>query len=604
MLNLLRKPVDIFTHHLRLKTKLILSHLILVLIPTLAVSLMYYKTSYEPVISDTIRSEQALAEQTVTTLEAVFNQVLTSSSTITTNHFFQTLVFDPQLALTLLNASPWQAEALVSSANSQQGTLISCIKLYVEDELNTFCRSPLTAELFLPVLQAKGSHWYGIMSGSKLSVLFCPTFYLSPTEANDYGEFAYIRKLDHREDGSAVYCAIYFSEETMNGILKQHTATNGVTYLLNERNILAATSDSLLAGACRLEYEDLKQYPGKPNKFITKTILGEKFYIGFYEIKDTGWILVSALPAAPLIRRGNGIVLTFLTIYMTAIMFAFIFVSRLSGSITNRIASVIHQMRQVKSYYGRPKSLRAPQSQDEIGDLIDTYNYMTNEISDLLDKQEQIAVELRTSEFKALQSQINPHFLYNSLDMISWLAQNGNSDKVSKAVQALSKFYKLTLNNKDMTNTIATELTHVSLYIQLQNMRYENKIHFYVDIPDELPECKIPKLTFQPIVENSILHGIFEKENREGDIVITGWRDEKDVVIVISDNGIGISDETIQTILSGTWKQGRGSNIGIYNTHNRLRLLYGPAYGLTYQSNQNHGTEVWIRFPLLTDLHF
>jgi two-component system sensor histidine kinase YesM len=598
MLKLLRALVDIFTHHIKLKTKLLLSHLILVLLPTIAVGLLYYKTSYQPIISDTIRSEQALSEQTVTTLETVFNQVETASSTVITNNFFKTIVADQAAALQLLAAAPEQVEALVDSALSQQGDIISQVKIYVHENLNPFYEHQLTSEMFLPLTQAKGSHWYGIMSGSNLSELFCPTFYLSPLEADSYGEFAYIQKITHGgNEESAAYCVIYFSEEIMNDILKQQTTTSGVSYLLNERNILTATSDSSLAGTCRLEYDELKQSPGKPNKYITTTILDEKFYIGYYEITTTDWILVSALPAAPIIWRGNQIVISFLAIYIIVVFLAFLFASRLSGSITNRIAFVIRQMRMVKSDSGRPKSLNIPTSQDEIGDLIDTYNFMTNEIRDLLIQQERNAFELQTSEFKALQAQINPHFLYNSLDMISWLAKNGDCTKVSEAVVALSKFYKLTLSKKDVDHTVAIELQHVSLYIQLQNMRYDDKIHFYVDIPDELLECSIPKLTFQPIVENSIQHGIFEKETQEGDIVITGWIESNDVVILISDNGVGISAEAMDTVLTGAWHQGDSSNIGIYNTHNRLQLLFGMTYGLSYQRNMNGGTEVFIRLP-------
>ncbi len=198
---------------------------------------------------------------------------------------------------------------------------------------------------------------------------------------------------------------------------------------------------------------------------------------------------------------------------------------------------------------------------------------------------------------KALQAQINPHFLYNMLDMINWLAQSGQQEKVSAAIQTLSKFYKLTLSKKNITIPIGEELRHVSLYVMLQNMRFENKIEFIVDVPDEIMEYEIPKLVLQPIVENSILHGIFERESKAGNIVIMAWTENGDIIFTVSDTGMGIRPERLKTILDGTEESEHGSNIGIYNTHMRLKYLYGEKYGLHFESNYGQGTEVQVRIP-------
>ena len=129
-------------------------------------------------------------------------------------------------------------------------------------------------------------------------------------------------------------------------------------------------------------------------------------------------------------------------------------------------------------------------------------------------------------------------------------------------------------------------------------MRYHDSIDLISDIPDELMEYQIPKLTLQPVVENSILHGILEKESKSGTIVLTGWLEDKDVVLLISDDGVGIPPEKMPTILSGTGQSRTGgTNIAIYNTHRRLQILYGPKYGLTYTSKPGQGTEVQIRIP-------
>jgi len=223
---------------------------------------------------------------------------------------------------------------------------------------------------------------------------------------------------------------------------------------------------------------------------------------------------------------------------------------------------------------------------------------MCEQINLLLDKQEEDAKNLRNSEFKALQVQINPHFLYNTLDMISWMSKSGKNENVTAAVWILSKFYKLTLSRKETIGTIEQELEHISLYVQIQNMRFSNKIYFIIDVPDSLMEYEIPKLTFQPIVENSILHGILEKDSKEGNIVITAWIEDNTIIFFISDDGIGIEPGIVEKILTGELKRKQGnSNIGINNTHQRLQLLYGQEFGLSYTSTLGSGTEVELRIP-------
>ena len=160
--------------------------------------------------------------------------------------------------------------------------------------------------------------------------------------------------------------------------------------------------------------------------------------------------------------------------------------------------------------------------------------------------------------------------------MINWLAQQGRTDEVSRAVQSLSRFYKLTLSRKQSISTIYREVEHVSIYLQIQNMRYHDSITFVSDIPDELMEYQIPKLTLQPIIENSVLHGILETADKTGTIVLTGWMEDSDIVLLISDDGIGIAAEQLATILSGEGASSSGgTNIAVYNTHRRLQILYG-----------------------------
>ena len=191
--------------------------------------------------------------------------------------------------------------------------------------------------------------------------------------------------------------------------------------------------------------------------------------------------------------------------------------------------------------------------------------------------------------------------------MINWLSQSGQSEKVTEAVQALTRFYRLTLGSKDLISTVQDEVTHVSLYMQLQNMRYNNCAEFIADVPPELDHFSIPRLTFQPIVENALLHGIMMKEEKKGTILLTGWREENDIVFVISDDGAGIPPEKLDSLLDERTQAAVGSSsrhVGVSTTNLRLKSLYGSGYGLSFTSVPGQGTEVTVRIPAQEEEEF
>ena len=244
---------------------------------------------------------------------------------------------------------------------------------------------------------------------------------------------------------------------------------------------------------------------------------------------------------------------------------------------------------------------------DEIGVLSERFNRMSWELKNYINQSYVAQIKKNEAELTALKSQIYPHFLYNTLDMINWLSQTGRNQEVTQAIQALSRFYKLTLSRNGLMNSIETELQHVSLYIRLQNMRYDNCVTFVMDVPDELYDYTIPKLTFQPIVENAFLHGIMTTEQKKGSILLTGWKSGDDIGFIISDDGAGIPPETLDTLKddvnAGTDSSASPrhtafpGHIGVYNTNLRLKSLYGESYGLSFTSTLGKGTEVTVRIP-------
>ncbi|MFA9376421.1 MAG: sensor histidine kinase [Lachnotalea sp.] len=603
MIKFIKKIILFYTQDMKLQSKFIISHLILILAPTILIAFILLHQLSDILLSNTVVSEQNLSKQTADYIENSIAQVNYASNSIINDAYFSNILSKASYNVSFDSDEDFQENTttFLSSINSLiDGFVITDVKIYLKDDFKSLYTNTnySTYNIFQPIAETRGSYWHGIFSSTDKNYLVCPKLYLSPTEYNNYGELAIIRKMTYTNDptSTAAYVAIYFSKSNIDFILgKDLSISDSSTYVVNERNAIVSTSNSSLSGKYILNYETIQKKFAHVNKFITMNLGGEKVYAECNEIPNTDWYMISVIPTNNALFRTRDLVYQLVGTYMIFLGFAFCIALLLSNSIVKRIKSVINQMNLIR--ISNPKQLSIYPGQDEIGNLIETYNYMTDEMNNLLKKQAKASNDLRLAEFKALQAQINPHFLYNTLDMINWLSKKGQSEEVSSAVQALSKFYKLTLNKGNITVSVKEELEHVSLYVELQNMRFQNKIHFLVDVPDELLDYEIPKLVFQPIVENSIQHGIFAKESKEGNIVIMGWLEDNTIVFIISDDGVGIANDKLESILTGSRASTTGSNIGISNTHKRLQLFYDSEIGLTYRSTQNVETEVEIRIP-------
>lgn len=591
---------------MKLASKFTLILMITVTVPVIMMACFFYGKLYDMVVSYTIRQEQDISAKTAPIVEDLVQQVIDAHDRITDQDFFQTLFHQPvnspfRMFENTEEIQEFQeyTKSLISSGK------ISGLQIYMDFPTSVrLFQDELTRDYFSPMSKAKGTYWYGIFQGTSVSSLFCPSFYLGDREKKSYGDMAYITSTTFYFQGHAyrAYIAAYTSSDNFTDLLKDNLTVDGsVSYIINDRNAIVASSDQSQSGIYLLDYDSIEDSFMSSNNFIERTILDTTVYAGFYNIKQPGWFMVTVLPAGPLITQSNMIMVQYILMYLAFLVLALILAHYMSRSITNRISSVIHQMSKVRK--GTLSPMESPTYHDEIGDLIDTYNYMnymTRKMDQLMSEQAKATEELRLAEFHSLQAQINPHFLYNTMDMINWLAQQGRTAEVSSAVQSLSRFYKLTLSRKQSISTIAQETEHATIYLEIQNMRYHNSIEFVSDIPDELMEYQIPKLTLQPLIENAVLHGILEKDDKAGTIVLTGWLEDSSIVLLISDDGVGISPDKLSSILSGEGSSSSGgTNIAVYNTHRRLQILYGTDYGLTYSNNPGGGTEVEIHIPAI-----
>jgi two-component system sensor histidine kinase YesM len=215
----------------------------------------------------------------------------------------------------------------------------------------------------------------------------------------------------------------------------------------------------------------------------------------------------------------------------------------------------------------------------------------------LVEDKYRLGQAVKQLELKALQAQINPHFLYNTLDLINWMSAKYKAEEIRALVSALSKFYKLSLSGGEDTVRVRGELEHVQAYVQIQNMRYADCIRLILNVPEPLLDYPILKLVIQPLVENAIFHGIRHKADENGIIEINGEIQNEVLCLHVRDDGVGMPEERVNGILSAHPHTENHHGYGVRNIDERLRLRYGAGFGLSFRSAPGEGTTVTVRIP-------
>lgn len=313
----------------------------------------------------------------------------------------------------------------------------------------------------------------------------------------------------------------------------------------------------------------------------------------------TGWKLVGVTPTESL-RDNYSQLLLFALFVVSLSIFLLVFVNlRLSEWITAPMKKLDLAVRQLeKGAETADFDVDGPYEVEHLSHSVQSMvSTMRHLMADVIQQEE----EKRRSELDVLQSQINPHFLYNTLDSVVWMTENGRTQEAVVMLTALARFFRISLSKGSNIIPIGDELEHARNYLTIQKMRYKNK--FSVDISAEpgIEKLYTIKLIVQPILENAIYHGM-EYADGDGEIHIRAFREGENAVIEVEDNGPGMSDETVQQLLKpGRCSKAKGSGIGLRNVHQRIRLTFGAAYGLSIRSEPDNGTVVRICLPALEE---
>ena len=285
-----------------------------------------------------------------------------------------------------------------------------------------------------------------------------------------------------------------------------------------------------------------------------------------------------------------GNICVMLAIILFATMVISFLVSRLVTNPAQRLIRAMEEFeRDAAGYVYQPV-----EGTSEIEALSQSYEHMVRKIQKLMNQVRQEEISLRKTELKALQAQINPHFLYNTLDAIGWLCEEERCQDAVEMVNALAKLFRISISKGHELITIEKEVEHARSYLKIQNFRYKNQFSYEFLVEEDCLQYYCNKITLQPIIENAIYHGL-DRMVDEGHILIRIYSENDDVIFRVEDNGVGMSEEQCRSILHK--EPGDNSGIGIKNVNDRIKIYFGKEYGLTIESELDEGTTVIIRMP-------
>ncbi len=236
---------------------------------------------------------------------------------------------------------------------------------------------------------------------------------------------------------------------------------------------------------------------------------------------------------------------------------------------------------------------------EEVQLLSDGIESMVGHLKRQIDRNTEQEKQRRRTELALLQAQINPHFLYNTLDTIIWLIESGEISEAVNMVSSLSNFFRFSLSRGQNVITLTEEEQHIRSYLEIQQMRYRDLMEYEIDIPDELKDFILPKLTLQPLVENALYHGI-KIRRRKGLIRVSGRAQEDRVILEVADDGCGMTEERLEEVRASL-VDGRREGFGLRTVHQRIQILFGSEYGLTIESTAGVGTKVLVSIPMQTN---
>jgi two-component system, sensor histidine kinase YesM len=378
---------------------------------------------------------------------------------------------------------------------------------------------------------------------------------------------------------------------------KASLGRRGYIYIVDPNdNIIYHPQQQLIYSGLKKEESEVVQSHSY-GSFIEKA-QGEDRLVSIKAVNYTGWKIVGVSYIDELVTTKRDIISFSAWILLFAVAFVISVFMFISAKITQPIKELDQSMKRVEE--GEFHITVDIKGDREVVHLSKTFNMMIAKVKALMNQIVYEQEAKRKSELNALQAQINPHFLYNTLDSIVWMAENGKSSDVIVMVTALARLFRISISRGRNIITVEEELEHAKNYLIIQKIRYKNKFQYTIEADEEVLKYKTLKLILQPMIENAIYHGI-EYMVDEGEIKISADIIDNKLMYEIKDNGLGMKKETMDKLLSYESKTKGGSGVGVKNVHERIQLSFGKEYGVEIESELEEGTTVRLWLPIIKE---
>ncbi|WP_373231708.1 sensor histidine kinase [Cohnella sp.] len=375
-------------------------------------------------------------------------------------------------------------------------------------------------------------------------------------------------------------------------IVEEFSSEEGELILFSGEAILYPKEPLFSPDEVRLSIQSTKGY-------FTQKIAEHTYFISYSRSGNTGWTYLNITPFNQIFERvifiKELVVIVFILIFVLVILLGI----RFSRSLTRPIDNLISRMKMAEKGNFAGAHLQtaddSPMSMDEMGLLHRTFRLMVERINTLIRENYANQLLIKETEFRALQAQINPHFLYNTLESINWIAKVNKQTQISNMVESLGFLLRNSINMKEEILTLGEEIEVVRSYVMIQKYRFDERLDFRLEIPAGLSKRKLPKLTLQPLLENAIQYAL-EPTIGTSKIVVLAKLTDEGFFITVEDDGPGMPIDMIEKLRNGELKA-KGKGIGLLNIDERIKLAFGEQYGIRIDSEPGHGTRVTIALP-------
>lgn len=392
-------------------------------------------------------------------------------------------------------------------------------------------------------------------------------------------------------------CSISVSAKYFQDIMKNANITSeGLVYLMSENGRMITSSNSSILQ--KMQKKGILLNYGA-ELFMEKRKEGQKeYYITRQNVDGASWQMILIIPENEYEDQYRFLWLSAALMPGSMIAVIVLMSYLLSGYYVGRLKKLNVEMTGLESG-NLNANLPITTEEDEIEEIYHNFNGMVQEVQRLMQEHYQLGKEVKMAEVRALQAQINPHFLYNTLDLINWISMDYGAEEIGTLTWNLARFYRLSLNHGKSLISIGEEVEHVEVYVNIENYHFDNAISLEVDVPEELKSYACLNIILQPFVENAIVHGIAEKPDIEScEIRICARREEQDIVFSVQDDGPGVDVKEMQKETQQDIRTAQ-HGYGVRNINFRLKLCFGEKYGVTYLESEK-GTHVEIKIPVMT----